>query len=83
MAKDFDHLLNLFFAANGRRNFVSPRHAIQRNTEVLQIRRQLKLFPVLLVLLLALVHAGAHVFDDGFRVRAQIAQHLNEQTVGI
>ena len=83
MAGDFDYLLNFFFAADGRRNLVRPRHPIQRNSEVLQIRRQLKLFAVLFVLFLALVHAGAHVFDDGFRFRAQLPQHLDEQSIGI
>ncbi len=83
MTKDFDDLLDFFFAADGRRNLVGPRHAVQREPKMFQIRRQFKLLAILLFLFLALVNVRPHVFDDGFRLRAQIPQHFNEQTAGV
>src|SRR6266849_2644 len=81
MAKDFDDLLNLFFAADGGRNLVGAHQAIQREAKMFQVRRQLELLAILLLLFLALVYVCAHVFDDGFGLRAQIPQHLDKKTV--
>jgi len=78
MAKNFDNLLNLFFAPDGRRDFVHARHAIQRDPEVFQVRRQIKLFTVLFVLLLAHVYTCAYVLANRFRLGAQILEHLDK-----
>src|SRR5258705_13995086 len=72
MTKDFDDLLDLFFAADGRRNLVSTHQAVQREPKMFQVRRQLKLLAILLFLFLALVNVCAHVFDNGFLLRAEI-----------
>src|SRR2546423_11261024 len=81
MAEDLNDLLNLFFASDGRRNLVSSRETIQRNSEVFQIRWKLKLLPVLFFFLLALLHLCSHVFHDRFGVRPHVSQDFDEQTV--
>src|SRR5205085_908651 len=81
VAEDFDHLLNLLLAADGRRQLVGAREAIQRDAEVLEVRRKLELLLVLLLLLLARPNARANLLDDGLRVRTEIAEHSHQRAV--
>ncbi len=81
VAEDFDHLLNLFLAADGRRHLVGAREAVQRDAEVLEVGRQLELLLVLLLLLLARADARPHLLDDRLGVRAQVAQHAHQRAV--
>ena len=83
MAKNLDDLLDLFFAADGGRNLVGAHQAIQRESKMFQVRRQLKLLAILLFLFLALVHIRAHMFDDGFGLGAKIPKNLDKQTARV
>ena len=83
MAEDLDHLLNLFFAADGRRNLVGASQPVQRNSEMFQIRRQLKLLSILFFFLFAFLHLGSYVFGDRLGICAHGSQDFYEQTVVI
>ena len=78
VAEDLDHLLNLLLAPDGRRNLVLPRQLVERNAEVLEVRRQLELLLVLLLFLFARADACAHVLDDRLGVHAEISQNVDE-----
>ena len=81
MAEDLDDLLNLFFAADGRRNLVRAGQSIQRNTKVFQIRRQFKLLSILFFFLFSFLHLRANVFHHGVRIGAHGSQHVDKKTV--
>ena len=62
MAKNLDDLLNLFFAADGRRNLVGASQPVERNAEVFQIRRQLKFLAILLFFLFSFLNLSSERF---------------------
>ena len=80
MAENLYHLLNLLLATDGRRQLVLSGKAIQRDAEMFQIRRQLEFLLVLLLFLFAYEYARSYVLHNSLRVRAEIPQHLDEQS---
>src|SRR5262245_43943194 len=81
MTQDLDNLLDLFFSSDGWWNFVSSSQPVERNTEVLQVRRQLKLLSVLFLFLFPLLNLCPNIFLDRFRTGAHVSQYVDKQTI--
>ena len=83
VAKDFDHLANLFVAPDDRRQLVLASQLVEADAEVLQVRRQLVAAAVLLFLLFVAAHAGLNLLYDHLAVSAEPAQQFDGIAVHI
>ena len=76
VTEDLDHLLDLSFAADGRRNLVLPRQLVERDAKVLQIRRQLVFLSKRLILLFAHLDSLRNLFDSAIRISTEPSQNV-------
>src|SRR5688572_13127791 len=81
MTEDLDYLLNLLFASDGRRDLIRASQPVERNSEVLEVRRKFKLLSVLFFFLFPFLNLCPYVLLNSLGVCPHCSQNVHKQTV--